>query len=82
MTMTPEFNLIKQYFTAPTRHTILGIGDDAALISMGADMQLAISTDMLVMGSSGMKRKPTKILRVTNSAWNNSPPKPHAFANF
>ncbi len=51
MTMTPEFNLIKQYFTAPTRHTILGIGDDAALISMGADMQLAISSDMLVAGT-------------------------------
>ena len=49
--MTPEFNLIKQYFTAPTRHTSLGIGDDAALISMGADMQLAISSDMLVAGT-------------------------------
>ena len=47
--MTPEFNLINQYFTAPTQHTSLGIGDDAALISMGADMQLAISSDMLVM---------------------------------
>ena len=48
MTLSPEFNLIKQYFTAPTRHTSLGIGDDAALISMGAGMQLAISSDMLV----------------------------------
>ena len=47
--MTPEFNLINQYFTVPTRHTSLGIGDDAALISMGDDMQLAISSDMLVM---------------------------------
>jgi len=49
--VTPEFNLIKQYFTAPTRHTSLGIGDDAALISMGAGMQLAISSDMLVAGT-------------------------------
>ncbi len=49
--MTPEFNLINQYFTVPTRHTSLGIGDDAALISMGAGMQLAISSDMLVAGT-------------------------------
>ena len=51
MTMTSEFRLIKQYFTAPTRHTSLGIGDDAALISVGAGMQLAISTDMLIAGT-------------------------------
>ena len=49
--MTPEFNLINQYFTVPTRHTSLGIGDDAALISVGAGMQLAISSDMLVAGT-------------------------------
>ena len=49
--MTPEFNLINQYFTVPTRHTSLGIGDDAALISMGAGIQLAISSDMLVAGT-------------------------------
>ena len=43
-----EFNLIKQHFTRPTRHTNLGIGDDAALISLSAGMELVISADMLV----------------------------------
>lgn len=49
--MTPEFNLINQFFTRPTAQTDLSIGDDAALISVGNDMQLAISTDMLVAGT-------------------------------
>lgn len=49
--MTPEFNLIKQYFTRSTRNTDLGVGDDAALISLSAGMELAISTDMLVVGT-------------------------------
>jgi thiamine-monophosphate kinase len=46
-----EFNLIKQHFTRPTRHTNLGVGDDAALISISAGMELAISADMLVAGT-------------------------------
>ncbi len=49
--MTPEFNLIHQFFTRPTAQTDLSIGDDAALISVGNGMQLAISTDMLVAGT-------------------------------
>ena len=49
--MTPEFNLIKQYFTRATRDTKLGIGDDAALISLSTGMELAISADMLVAGT-------------------------------
>ncbi|MES1986537.1 MAG: thiamine-phosphate kinase [Pseudomonadota bacterium] len=49
--MTPEFNLIKQYFTRPTRDTKLGVGDDAALINLSAGMELAISADMLVEGT-------------------------------
>lgn len=49
--MTPEFNLIKQYFTRPTRHTNLGVGDDAALISLSQGMEMAISSDMLVAGT-------------------------------
>jgi thiamine-monophosphate kinase len=49
--MTPEFNLIKQYFTRPTRNTKLGVGDDAALISLSTGMELAISVDMLVAGT-------------------------------
>lgn len=46
-----EFNLIKQHFTRPTRYTNLGVGDDAALISVAAGMELAISADMLVAGT-------------------------------
>jgi thiamine-monophosphate kinase len=49
--MTPEFNLIKQYFTRPVHHTNLGVGDDAALIRLTAGMELAVSTDMLVAGT-------------------------------
>lgn len=49
--MTPEFNLIKQYFTRPTRNTTLGVGDDAALINIKKGMELAISADMLVAGT-------------------------------
>jgi thiamine-monophosphate kinase len=46
-----EFELIEQHFTRPTRHTNLGIGDDAALISVAEGMELAISADMLVSGT-------------------------------
>jgi len=46
-----EFDLIRQHFTRTTKHTDLGIGDDAALISCHTSMQLAISSDMLVAGT-------------------------------
>lgn len=46
-----EFSLIKHYFTRPTNNTDLGIGDDAALIQVQPNHQLAISTDMLVAGT-------------------------------
>jgi thiamine-monophosphate kinase len=49
--MSAEFDLIKQYFTRSTSHTDLGIGDDAALIQASAGHQLAISTDMSVVGT-------------------------------
>ena len=49
--MATEFNLIKKYFTRAGKHTDLGVGDDAALISVLAGMQLAVSTDMLVAGT-------------------------------
>jgi thiamine-monophosphate kinase len=49
-----EFDLIARYFTraaAPgSQTTVLGIGDDCALVQPSAGMQLAISTDMLVEG--------------------------------
>jgi thiamine-monophosphate kinase len=46
-----EFDLIRNYFTRATQHTQLGIGDDAALISIKPGMELAISADMLVAGT-------------------------------
>ncbi|GHU00620.1 thiamine-monophosphate kinase [Betaproteobacteria bacterium] len=48
--MPSEFDLIRRYFTRPTPHTALGIGDDAALLQPGAGMQLAVSSDTLVSG--------------------------------
>ncbi len=46
-----EFNLIQKYFTRPTRHTDLGVGDDAALVTIDEGMQLVVSTDMSVVGT-------------------------------
>lgn len=46
-----EFDLIRQHFTRPTHQTNLSVGDDAALISVAAGMELAISADMLVAGT-------------------------------
>lgn len=49
--MPSEFALIDTYFRRPTRHTLLGIGDDAALLTPSPGYALAISTDMLVAGT-------------------------------
>ena len=49
--MSAEFNLIAKYFNKPTPQADLGVGDDAALISISSGMQLAISADMLVAGT-------------------------------
>ncbi|MCB5186656.1 thiamine-phosphate kinase [Methylobacillus caricis] len=46
--MTSEFDLIKRYFTRPTKRAVLGVGDDAALLQVTPGMELAISADMLV----------------------------------
>ena len=54
--MLSEFDLIAQFFTRPLAHdhhanrVALGIGDDCALLTPLAGMQLAISCDMLVEG--------------------------------
>ena len=48
--MPGEFSLIDRYFTHRTRHTLLGVGDDAALIRVKRGHVLAISADMLVEG--------------------------------
>jgi thiamine-monophosphate kinase len=53
--MLSEFDLIKHYFTRagradPLGRTVLGIGDDCALLAPSPGMQLAVSSDMLVEG--------------------------------
>lgn len=48
--LTSEFNLIARYFTRPTPGAILGVGDDCALLSVGAGKELAVSTDTMVSG--------------------------------
>ncbi len=48
--MLSEFELIARYFTRPTRHTVLGIGDDAALLAVTPGHELVASTDMMVEG--------------------------------
>jgi thiamine-monophosphate kinase len=45
-----EFELIAKYFTHPIRHTVLGVGDDAALLELRPGHELAATTDMLVEG--------------------------------
>ena len=41
---------IDRFFKRPVRRSALGIGDDCALLAPAADMQLAVSCDMLVEG--------------------------------
>lgn len=51
--MLSEFDLIARYFTRtprPSETTVLGVGDDCALLAPPAGTQLAISSDMLVEG--------------------------------
>ena len=49
--MLSEFDLIAEYFNRPRPvRATLGIGDDCALLTPGAGMQTAISSDMLVEG--------------------------------
>ncbi|MGH8731962.1 MAG: thiamine-phosphate kinase [Burkholderiales bacterium] len=49
--MLSEFELIARYFTRPTRHTVLGIGDDAALLAVTPGHELVASTDVMVEGA-------------------------------
>lgn len=48
--MTSEFELIHKYFTRPAARTVLGVGDDAALVRITAGRELAVSADMLLAG--------------------------------
>lgn len=49
--MPSEFELIARHFTRPVRHTVLGVGDDGAVVRPSPGMDLVISTDMLVAGT-------------------------------
>lgn len=49
--MPSEFELIDRHFRHPTRHTVLGVGDDGAIVRPTPGMELVVSTDMLVAGT-------------------------------
>lgn len=49
--MPSEFELIARYFTRATSHTVLGVGDDGALIAPTPGQELVVSTDLLVEGT-------------------------------
>jgi thiamine-monophosphate kinase len=46
-----EFELIDRFFRRRTRHAVLGIGDDAALLVPTPGCELAVSVDMLIEGT-------------------------------
>jgi thiamine-monophosphate kinase len=46
-----EFDIIARHFHRPTPHTLLGPGDDAALLRASPGMELVVTTDMLVSGT-------------------------------
>lgn len=49
--MPSEFALIEKFFKRPTRNTVLGVGDDGAVVRPSPGHELVISTDMLVAGT-------------------------------
>lgn len=49
--MPSEFELIARHFTRPVRHTVLGVGDDGAVVRPAPGTDLVVSTDMLVSGT-------------------------------
>jgi thiamine-monophosphate kinase len=51
-----EFDLIRRFFTHRTPRTLLGVGDDAALVRVGSGMELAVSADMLLEGRHFLPR--------------------------
>lgn len=46
-----EFEVIRRYFARSTPQALLGPGDDCALLRPSLEMELAVSTDMLVEGT-------------------------------
>jgi thiamine-monophosphate kinase len=49
--MPSEFELIRRHFTHGVSHTVLGVGDDGAVIAPRPGMEIVVSTDMLVAGT-------------------------------
>lgn len=49
--LSPEFALIARHFSRPTQHTLLGAGDDAAIVTPTPGMELVVTSDMLVAGT-------------------------------
>lgn len=49
--MPSEFELIARHFTRPVRHTVLGVGDDGAVVRPTPGTDLVVTTDMLVSGT-------------------------------
>lgn len=49
--MLSEFELISRYFRPATAHTLLGVGDDGALVAPAPGHELVVSTDLLVEGT-------------------------------
>ncbi len=45
-----EFDLIERFFKRPVKRSVLGVGDDCALLQSRPATQMAISCDMLVEG--------------------------------
>lgn len=62
MTRLSEFDVIRRFFTHRTPGTTLGVGDDAALVRIGAGMELAVSADMLVEGRHFLPRAEAALL--------------------
>ena len=49
--MPTEFALIDRYFKRAAPRTVLGVGDDGAIVQVAPGSELVISTDMLVAGT-------------------------------
>jgi thiamine-monophosphate kinase len=48
--MLSEFELIRRYFTHPAPRTVLGVGDDAALVRVAPGRELVVAADLLISG--------------------------------
>lgn len=49
--MPSEFVLIERHFQRPARHSVLGVGDDAAIVRPTPGMEIVVTADMLVAGT-------------------------------